>query len=47
MFIAGSFMLLFDLTADHAASECHVSLPEQDNIRLELLFDKALVDAIT
>ena len=47
MFIAGAFMLLFDLKPDHAASVCHVSLPKQDNIRLELLFDKALTDAIT
>ena len=47
MFILGFFMLMFDLTPDRAASECHVSLPDQGNIRLELLFDKAFADAIT
>jgi len=33
MFIAGYFMMFFDLTPDHAASEGHVSLPDQGNIR--------------
>ena len=47
MFVAGYFMLLFDLTPDRATSEGHVSLPDQCNIRLELQFDKALADAIT
>ena len=40
-------MLLFDLTPDDAASECHVSLPDHDNITLQLLFDKTFADAIT
>ena len=40
-------MLLFDLTPDRAASEGHVSLPDQGNIRLELKFDKPLPDAVT
>jgi hypothetical protein len=47
MFIAGYFMMLFDLTPDRAASEGHISLPDQVNIRLELLFDKPLSEAIT
>ena len=40
-------MLLFDLMPDRAASEDHVSLPDQGNIRLELKFDKPLPDAVT
>ena len=47
IFIAGFFMLLFDPTPDRAASEGHVSLPYQCNIRLGLLFDKALADTTT
>jgi hypothetical protein len=47
MFIAGYFILLFDLTPDRADSEGHISLPDQGNIRLELRFDKALSEAIT
>ena len=40
-------MLLFDLTPDRAASEGHISLPDQGNIRLELRFDRPLPEAIT
>ena len=47
MFKAGYFLLLFDLTPDRDASEGHFSLPDQDNIRLELKFDKPLPDAVT
>ena len=47
LFVAGYFMLFFDLKPDLAASEGHVSLPDQGNIRLELQFDKALSDAVT
>jgi hypothetical protein len=47
MFIAGYFMLLFDLTPDRAASEGHISLSDQGNIRLELRFDRPLPEAIT
>ena len=36
MYINGFFMLLFDLTPDHAASEAHTSLPENGNIGIEL-----------
>jgi len=36
MYINGLFMLLFDLTPDHAASEAHTSLSENGNIRIEL-----------
>jgi hypothetical protein len=38
---------LFDLTPDRDASEGHVSLPDQENIRLELMFDKPIPDAVT
>ena len=34
MFVAGYFLLLFDLTPDLAASEGNVSLPEQGHITL-------------
>jgi hypothetical protein len=44
MFIAGYFMLLFDLTPELATSECHISLPDRANIRLELQFDKPLTE---
>ena len=47
MFISGYFMLLFDLTPDRAFSEGHISLPDQDNIRLELLFDRPIPEVIT
>jgi hypothetical protein len=47
MFIAGYFMLLFDLTADRAASEGHSLLPDQGNIRLELRFNKPFPEAVT
>ena len=47
MYIAGYFMLLFDLTQDLGASECH--LPHMHNriIRIELKFGKALAYSIT
>jgi hypothetical protein len=47
MYINGYFMLLFDLTAYHAASEAHSSLPENGNIRIELQFSRPLPEAIT
>jgi hypothetical protein len=47
MFIVGYFMLLLYLTPDRAASEGHMSLPDQGNIRLELQFDKPLPEAVT
>ena len=47
MFIAGYFMLLFDLTPDRAASEGHISSPDQGNVRLELRFEKPLSEAVT
>jgi hypothetical protein len=40
-------MLLFDLTPDRAASEGHISLPDQGYIKLELRFDRPLPEAIT
>jgi hypothetical protein len=47
MYIAGYFMLLFDLTPDHAASEGHTSHPDNGDIRIELKLAKGLPDAIT
>jgi hypothetical protein len=46
-YINGSFVLLFDLTPDRAASDSHTSNPDHGNIRIELKFAKALPDAIT
>jgi hypothetical protein len=46
MFIAGHFMLLFDLTPDRAGSEGYILLPEQGYIRLELRFDRPLPEAV-
>ena len=47
IYICGFFMLLFDLTVGHAASESHTSLPENGNIRIELQFSRLLPEAIT
>jgi len=47
MYINGFFMLLFDLTPDHAVSEVRTSLPENGNIRIELQFSSPLPVAIT
>jgi hypothetical protein len=47
MFIAGYFMLLFDLTPDRGASECNTSHPKNGNIRIEAQFKEALPDTIT
>ena len=41
-YISGFFMLVFDLTPDHVASEGHTSNPINVYIRLELKFFKAL-----
>jgi hypothetical protein len=40
-------MLLFDLTPDRAASEGHISLPDQGNIKLEFQFEKPFPEALT
>jgi hypothetical protein len=40
-------MLLFHLTPDRGASECYTSLPENGNIRFELLFSKPLPESTT
>ena len=37
----------FDLTRDRAASECHISLPDQGNVRLELRLYQAHSETIT
>jgi hypothetical protein len=47
MYIAGYFMLLFDLTPDLAASEGHTSHPDNGSIRIELKIAKDLPDEIT
>jgi len=47
MFIAGYFMLLFDLAPDRAASKGHISIPDHGNIRLELRYDKTIPEALT
>jgi hypothetical protein len=46
-YINGCFVLLFDLTRDPAASDGHISNPDNGNFRIELKFAKALPDAIT
>ena len=40
-------MPIFDLTPDHAASEGHISQPDQVNTRLELQFDKQIPEVLT
>jgi hypothetical protein len=47
MYINGFFMLLFDQTPNHAASEAHTSLPENGNIRIEPQFSRLFAGAIT
>jgi hypothetical protein len=47
MYVAGYFMLLFDLTPDTGVSEGHTSQPDSGNIRIELKFKTALPDAVT
>ena len=47
MYINGFFMLLFDLTHDHAMLKAHTSLPENGKIRIELQFNRPLHEAIT
>jgi hypothetical protein len=47
MYMNGFFMLLFDLTPDHGASEAHKSLPENGNIRIELQFSRPFPEYIT
>jgi len=47
MYIAGFFMLLFDLTQDLGPSEGHASHPDNGNIGIELKFSKPLPEAIT
>ena len=40
-YVSGYFMLLFDLTPDHVASEGHTSHPDSSNIRIEMKFREA------
>jgi hypothetical protein len=47
MYIAGYFIILFNLTPDHGAAEGHTSHPGRGNIRIEVKFKKALPDAVT
>jgi hypothetical protein len=46
MYINGFFMLLFDLTPDHAASGGHVSKPDDGHIRLEFKFTEPLPETL-
>ena len=47
MYVNGYFLLLFDLTPDHGASEGHTSNPDSGNISIEAKFKKALPVATT
>jgi hypothetical protein len=47
MYIAGYFILLFDLTPDRSASEGHTSHTDSVNIRIEVKFVKILRYAVT
>jgi hypothetical protein len=47
IYINNFFMLIFDLTPDRRASEANTSLPDNDNIRIEMLFSKPLPESIT
>jgi hypothetical protein len=47
MYVNGYLMLIFDLTPHDAASESHTSLFENDTIRIEVKFEKALTELIT
>ena len=47
MYINSFFMLLFNLTPDRGASAGHMSHPQNGSIRIELKFNKPLLEAIT
>jgi hypothetical protein len=47
MYIAGYFMLHFDLTPDEVAAEGHTSHSDSGHIRIDAQFKKALPDAVT
>jgi hypothetical protein len=47
LYINSYFMFLFDLTRDRGALKAHTSLPQNDNIRIELKFSRPLPDSIT
>jgi hypothetical protein len=47
MYVAGYFMLLFDLTPDRAASIGHTLHPDNGSILIQSKFAKALPDAMT
>jgi hypothetical protein len=46
LYFIGFFMPLFDLTPDHAASEGHVSKPDNGHIRLRFKFSEPLPEAL-
>ena len=46
-FMKGSFMLIFDLTADGFASDEQTGLSENFNIPIELKFEESLPEAVT
>jgi len=47
MYINGFLMIVYDLTSDLAASEGHASPPTNGDIRIDLIFAKALPEAVT
>jgi hypothetical protein len=47
IYIAGYFMLLFDLTPDKGAAEGHASQTDSGNIRIEIKCANPLPDAVT
>jgi len=47
MYINGYFILLFDLKPDRSASDGHTSHHENGTIRIELILNKSLREAIT
>ena len=47
MYINVYIMVLFDITPHKGASKGHTSVPENGNMRIELLFSKPLPETIT
>jgi hypothetical protein len=47
MYIAGYFVLLFDLAPDRGAFDGHASQPDSGNIRIDIKFANPLPDAVT
>jgi hypothetical protein len=47
MFTKGFYNLGFDLTPDREADEEHISVPCQENVRIEARFNKPLPERVT